>query len=129
MIKRQRNLTRTRIDQFRDIWTRRSSARGTISPFEFDVEAAIGTGVEPAAPSAIIAVRTGELMLQVLVETLTERNAVLQREMEMISSAAVSGLERAQLSGGVSEEPPPVYVESAESGQQPPTRSRPRKPR
>ncbi|KAJ7103907.1 hypothetical protein C8R44DRAFT_858952 [Mycena epipterygia] len=131
MIRRQRNSTRARIARFRNIWTRHSSARGTISSFGLDVESAIGTRADsPTAPPPGHGTsgRTGDLNLQVMVDALTERNAALQREMNMIASASASasvgslerptqfsGLEQARSSGGWSEEPPPVYVESAES--------------
>ncbi|KAJ7105624.1 hypothetical protein C8R44DRAFT_886553 [Mycena epipterygia] len=129
MIRRQRTSTRNRIALFQNIWTRRSSSRGTISSFGLDVESAMGSGTEPAASSTGTAAHTGERKLQVMVDALTERNAALQREMVMISSGSVSGLEHARFSDGApSEEPPPVYVESAESSPQSP-RSRPPKPR
>ncbi|KAJ6473365.1 hypothetical protein C8R47DRAFT_1145313, partial [Mycena vitilis] len=116
--QRSRNDTRTRIDQFTAIWTTRARRRATISSFggnedreagwrESDVSASVlnragpdSLGVDNAAldmsglPSPVA---RRQQKLQLMVEQLAERNAALER-----------------MAG--SSEPPPVYVESLESG-------------
>ncbi|KAJ7662823.1 hypothetical protein DFH06DRAFT_1190901 [Mycena polygramma] len=115
--QRSRNDTRTRIDQFTAIWTTRARRRATISSFggnddreagwrESEVSASVlgragpdSLGVDNAPDMSGLPspVARRQQKLQLMVEQLAERNAALER---MAGSA----------------EPPPVYVESLESG-------------
>ncbi|KAJ7027099.1 hypothetical protein C8F04DRAFT_1399649, partial [Mycena alexandri] len=100
VVRRQRDSVRYRIDRFTAVWTqrRKASARDTISSF-WNSNASEAKFIGSRAPPSeadievgmlpvVRAVMEQEQTLQLMVDQLTQRNATLEREMELFASAS-----------------------------------------